>query len=381
MRIEPFEMERWQSTWEHRVDYNLSESGVHPLSVAELLALPGSPESPLPDLDRIRLGYAQGNGAEPLRERVARLYPGAEPDQVLITHGGAEANFLTTLRLVEPGDEVVMMLPNYMQTHGLAGGWGGRLRPWPMNPDDNWEPDPAALDDLVGPRTRLIIITNPNNPTGRVLGDPLLEAVASAAERSGAWVLSDEIYRGAEREGSPAPTMWGRYDRLVITSGLSKAYGLPGLRTGWAVTADRGLSEALWSYHDYSTICPSPLTEALALYALDPERREQILARTREIINRNLPLLIEWLQRRPEMFTYTPGEAGAILWIRYHLAVGSSDLAERVRAEQSTLIVPGDQFGQDRYLRLGFGTEPDYLLAGLERLYRVLQTYEADGPR
>jgi aspartate/methionine/tyrosine aminotransferase len=374
MRIEPFEMERWQSTWEHKVAYNLSESGVHPLSVEELLELPGADGGLVPAaLLDLRLGYTQGNGAEALRERIALLYPGADLENVLVTHGGAEANFLTTLRLLEPGDEVVMMLPNYMQTHGLVRGWGATVRGWPLRRELEWRPDPDELARLVNPKTRLIIITNPNNPTGRVLGEAFLDAVARAADRVGAWVLSDEIYRGAERDGQETPSMWGRCERLVITSGLSKAYGLPGLRIGWAASPDREMVHALWTYHDYSTICLSPITETLAIHALEPERRRRILERTRAILNRNLPLLLEWVDAQAGLFDYVPPDAGAILWVKYALEVNSSELAERARADESTLIVPGDQFGMDHYLRLGYGPEPDYLVEGLTRLRRVLE--------
>lgn len=375
MRIEPFQMERWQSTWEHRVAFNLSESGVHPLTLAGLLQMPGGAPSLEQDalMDTL-LGYAQGNGREDLRERVAAIYPEAEIGDVLITHGGAEANFLTTLRLIEPGDNVVMMLPNYMQTHGLVRGWGAEVRAWEMREERAWFPDPAELLDLVDDTTKLIIVTNPNNPTGRVFREDLLDAVVEAASSVGAWILADEVYRGAEVEGPETPSFWGRYDRLIITSGLSKAYGLPGLRIGWAVTPDSDLATALWSYHDYTTICPSPITERLAAFALEPARRQNILERTRGVLRRNLPLLLEWVDAAGDLFEYVRSDAGAILWLRYTLGIGSSELAERVRAEQDTLIVPGDQFGMDHYLRIGYGPEPDYLQEGLDRLRTVLES-------
>ncbi|MFO7768770.1 MAG: aminotransferase class I/II-fold pyridoxal phosphate-dependent enzyme, partial [bacterium] len=303
MRIEPFVMERWQSTWEHRVSYNLSESGVHPLTIRELLGMEGGEASLDPDrLMDTRLGYAQGNGREDLRERIAANYDGAGADDVLVTHGGAEANFLTTLRLIEPGDEVVMMLPNYMQTHGLVRGWGAAVRPWHLRPDADWDPDMEELEAAVNEKTRLIILTNPNNPTGRVFTGEVLDRVAEIADRVGAWVLSDEIYRGAELDGEETPSMWGRTGRLIVTSGLSKAYGLPGLRIGWAASPDTGLVAELWSYHDYSTICPSPATEALAAFALEPQRRENILGRTRGILRENLPLLLEWVEDQGDLF-------------------------------------------------------------------------------
>lgn len=376
MRIAPFVMERWQSTYEHQVSYNLSESGVHSLTVVELLELPGG-GNPLTGSGLLEtgLGYAQGNGAEHLREYISEIYPSSGVDNVLVTHGGAEANFLTTLQLLEAGDEAIVMLPNYMQTHGLVEGWGAVVTPWMLREENGWQPDTAELEELVTDRTKLIIITNPNNPTGLVFGASILESVVAAAGRVGAWILADEIYRGAEVEGPETPSFWGRYDRLVITSGLSKAYGLPGLRIGWAASPSAEKIEELWSYHDYSTISPSTLTEALATHALEPARRQKILERTKGILRTNLPLLKEWVNRQEDTFDYVEPQAGAIMWVRYNLDVNSSELAERVRVEEDTLIQPGDHFGFDHYIRLGYGPEHDYLVEGLDRVRRVLDNY------
>jgi len=376
MRIDPFVMERWQSTYEHKVAYNLSESGVHPMTVGELLALPGggTPET-MESLAQTGLGYAQGNGAEQLRDYISAIYPGSGLDNVLVTHGGAEANFLSTLRLLNPGDEAVVMLPNYMQTHGLIGGWGAEVKPWMLNEKEGWQPDILELEDIVSDKTRLIVITNPNNPTGLTFGASLLEGVVAAAERVGAWILADEIYRGAELEGPETPSFWGRYDRLLVTSGLSKAYGLPGLRIGWVVSPSTEMIEELWSYHDYSTIGPSTVTQALAIHALEPARRQNILQRTRGILNTNLPTLKEWVDQQKGMFKYVDPQAGAIMWVRYKLDVNSSELAERVRVDEDVLIQPGDQLGVDNYIRLGYGTEPDYLIEALTRVKRVLENY------
>ncbi len=378
MHIDPFVMERWQSTYEHQVGFNLSESGVHPLTVGELLDLPGG-DTGLSDADlhAVGLGYAQGNGDEGLREHIAAIYPGAGLPNILLTHGGAEANFLTTLRLIEPGDEAVIMLPNYMQTPALVEAWGGTVRPWLLTEAGGWAPDIGELDDLITPQTRLIVITNPNNPTGLVFGEEVLEAVVAAAERVGAWILADEIYRGAEISGPETPSFWGRYDRLLVTSGLSKAYGLPGLRIGWIVSPEVDLVNELWAYHDYTTIAAARITEVLARHALEPERRRRILERTRGILNRNLPLLKAWLDTQEGLFSFVEPQAGAIMWVRYDLEVNSSELAERVRVEEDVLIEPGDHFGVDRYLRLGYGPEPDYLAEALEGVKRVIEHYQA----
>ncbi len=362
MKLEPFALERLQSTYEHQVDFNLSESGVEPLTLAELVEDPAARELLLAE----RLRYTQTNGTRPLRETIAGFYPGAGADHVQVTSGGAEANYLTTWNLLEPGDEVVMMVPNFMQASGLARAFGATVTEWPLLAGP-WRIDVDGLDRLISSRTKLIVICNPNNPTGARFEAADLDRIAAIADRHGSWILSDEIYRGAERDGRETPTMWGRSARVLVTSGLSKAYGLPGLRIGWIAGPEDRIA-SLWSYHDYTTIAPAALSDALARHALAPARRAQLLARTRGILNRNYPIIAAWLDAHQGLFTYAPPDAGGMLYARYHAAINSTELVTRLRLEKSVLAVPGDHFGMDHYLRLGFGGDPDDLRQGLARL-------------
>jgi aspartate/methionine/tyrosine aminotransferase len=370
MKLEPFAMERMQSTYENEVDFNLSESGVYPLTVRELLDDAADCDAVL---DR-PLVYTQSNGTRELRQRIAALYPGSTEANVQVTNGGSEANYIVTWRLVEPGDEVVLMVPNYMQTWGLTRAFGGNVREWKLRPDHaarRWVADTDDLRRLVTAKTRLIIICTPNNPTGARLTDDELDAICRIAGEHGAWVLSDEIYRGAERDGRESPSVWGRYERVVVTSGLSKAYGLPGLRIGWIV-GPADLAASTWSYHDYTTIAPGALSDHLARAALVPAQRQRLLGRTRQIVRDNFPMLEAWLSSQPGAFEWIPPDAGAICYARYHYDINSLELAHRLRTEKSVLIVPGDHFGMDRYIRFGYGERADYLQAGLERVSALL---------
>jgi aspartate/methionine/tyrosine aminotransferase len=374
MKVEQFAMERMQSTWENLVEFNLSESGVYPMTPRELLQ-----DTDLNLVLDQPLVYTQSNGTPQLRSLIAGLYPGSSAEHVQVTNGGSEANYICVWRLVEPGDEVVMLVPNYMQTWGLVRGFGGTVREWPLIEDRSagrWRPDLDALARLVTERTRLIVICTPNNPTGATLTGDELDAIARIAAKRGAWVLSDEVYRGAELAEHETPSMWGRYDRVIITSGLSKAYGLPGLRIGWIVAPPEFVAST-WAYHDYTTIAPGALSDRLARVALDPARRPAILARTRRIVRENLPLVEGWLRAHDPMFSWIPPQAGAIVYVRYNYAINSTELATRLRTEKSVLIVPGDHFGMDGYLRLGFGERPEYLRDGLERLHALLSTLAA----
>jgi len=376
MRLDTFEMERLQSTWENRVRFNLSESSVFPMSVRQLVG-----EEPLlEELLDTPLIYNQSNGTDELREAIAALYPGATLDHVEVTNGGAEANFVSIYAMLEAGDEVVVVLPIYGQIPGLLRSFGMRVRTVALREERGWDLDPAELDEAVTASTRMIVLCNPNNPTGAVLSDEATDAVIRAAARSGAWIHADEIYQGSERDGWVTPTFWGRHDRVIVTNGLSKAYGLPGLRIGW-ITAPPELIAKMWSYHDYITIAPATLSDRLARIAVSPEGRPLCLARTRQICKSNFETLRGWLQRHGETFRLVEPRAGAIAFVHYDLAIGSSELIERLRVEKDVLVVPGDHFGMDHFLRIGYGPEPDILREGLERLSALLEEIRTQGAR
>jgi hypothetical protein len=373
MKFEPFLLERLQSIWEHKVAWNLAESGVHPLRVEELAASADDRHALL----RQDLSYTQTNGTQELRTLVAGMYHAATAAHVQITNGGSEANFVALAALVRPEDEVIVMTPNYMQVEGVGRALGASVRPWPLLLDDGggarparWKPDLDGLRAMVNAKTRLIAICNPNNPTGARLTASELDGICALAASHGAWVLSDEIYRGAELDGVETATVFGRYERTIVASGLSKAYALPGLRIGWVV-APPALVEEMWGIHDYTTIAPGAINDLLARVALAPARREVLLARTRGILRTNYAILRRWIERRPAL-SHVPPEAGAIAFLQYSYDVGSTALAERIRSEQSVLLVPGDHFGMDGYLRFGYGCDPELLLGGLTRVGDVL---------
>lgn len=367
MKIETFKMERMQSTWENVVDYNLSESGVHPLTLEEFL----TPEE-LSGLARVPVGYTQSNGTEELRERIRALYPGIGPGGILATAGSSEANFLLMWSLIEPGDEVVFELPNYMQMWGLLRGFGASVKPFRLREELGWQPDPDELAKLVTPKTKLIVVTNPNNPTGSVLSAASMTSIVALADKVGAWILADEVYQGAELSGVRTPSFFGKYDKVLAVNGLSKAYGLPGLRIGWIAGPDDAVGRT-WPYHDYTTISPSALSDRLATIALSPGTRERILARTRGILNANFPVLDRWLKAQDEIFSYRPPQAGAICYARYDLRINSTELVEKLIREKSVLLVPGDHFEMDGCLRFGYGPEEPYLLAALGRVAETLK--------
>ena len=365
MTFHPFEMEKMMSVWETDVDYNLSESGVHPMTVSELLG-----DAPVEDLLARGLGYPHVNGIPALRERIAALYGhGATPGSVLVTVGCAEALYITIQTVTRPGDEVAIQVPNYMHAWGTAKNLGLHVREFRLRPEAGWALDVDELNSVVTDRTRLIAVCNPDNPTGYILTEAEMDAVVAAAERSGAWLLCDEVYAGAERTtDEETPSFWGRYDKVLALNSLSKAYGLPGLRTGWVV-GPPGTVDDIWRRHEYTTLSVTMLSNHLAAHALSPDVRPRILARTREKIRHGWSILEGWLAQ--QRWEATPPAAAAIAFVQYHLDVNSTALVDRLIREKSVLVVPGDHFLMDGWLRISFGPPEDYLRAGLERI-RVL---------
>ncbi len=362
MPFYPFELERWQSEFEHRVWANLSESGVHPMTIAELLDVG---DGSLEELAAVRLGYSQGDGTDELREAIAALYPGATEANVTVTTGSSEANFITVWSLVEPDDHVAVMTPTYMQTPGLAKNFGATITEFGLHTERGWEPDLDEITEAIVPGSRLVIVTNPNNPTGHVLSDDARNAIIARAGEVGAWILADEVYQGAELNGQMTPSFWGEYDRLVIVNGLSKAYGLPGLRLGWAIGPKEFKTEVV-RRHDYTVICPSSASDYLANRAL--AAREHILRRTRKILSDNYPILDKWLKQFGGLFEWHVPQCGAICFVRYAHALGALDLVERVRERHDILLVAGDHFDRPHHIRFGFGNEQGELKEALERL-------------
>ena len=366
--FQPFLMERMMSKWENVVDYNLSESGVHPVTVRELVDDPAV----IDELLSTELGYAQANGVIELRERIAAFYPGATPDNVLVTVGCAEANFITLQTMLRPGEEMVMMLPNYMQVWGIAHNLGFQVKPFNLKEERGWALDLDELNGTVSEKTKLMAVCNPDNPTGYILTEAEMDAVVAAADRVGAWILADEVYSGAERlTDTQTPSFWGRYDKVLAHNSLSKAYGIPGLRIGWVVGPADTVDD-IWARHEYTTISATTLSNHLAAIALSPEVRPRLIKRARDYIRRGYPILDAWMEDHEGTFSVVPPQAAAIAFVRYHLDVNSTELVNRLTREKSVLIMPGDHFGLDHHLRISFGLPPDYLRAGLDRIHELI---------
>ena len=370
--FQPFALEQFLSENEEGVRYNFSESGVHPLTVGELLDLAGQDDQALRGLS---LNYPEVRGQAALRERIAALYSAASADNVLVTVGASEANGLVVDALLEPGDEVVCFRPTYQQLSGKAVNCGIDVRWVDLVEADGWRIDFRQLEASVSPRTKLIALVNPHNPTGHIFDADERAAIVAAAERVGAWIVADEVYRGTERQSNAeTPSFWGEASRVVAINSMSKAYGLPGLRLGWLV-ADEAALQTLWRRHEYATISASALGNALATIALESGVRESLLARSRELVRTGFEVLLEALPS--DIFSVVPSQASAMSFVAYDLDVPSLDLAGRLVREHDTLVLPGACFGREHHFRFSSALPEPYLKEGLARLVRLARTIKA----
>jgi aspartate/methionine/tyrosine aminotransferase len=363
MKIPRFEMERMQSTWENVVEMDMSESGIRPVTLREL----GEMGLDLDTILNMPLGYSQSNGTIPLRETLAEQYPGATPDHIEVTNGTSEANYLLALSLLKEGDEVALEVPNYMQFGGVPESVGAVIRRFRLSLDHDWEPDWEEFEAAVNQKTRLVYLSNPNNPTGSVLSDEAMRRIVARCEEVGAYLLADEVYLGAEIYRERTKSFWGMSDRVIVTSGLSKAYGIPGVRIGWIVGPKEEVAEC-WTQHDYITIGPNKMSDLVARTAVRPENRERLYSRTRTILQHNLPIMREWIAGFNGFLQFREPVAGALCLVRYGSQTPSYPLCERVRVNQSVLIVPGVHLGLEGYLRLWLGGKPEFLTEGLRRV-------------
>lgn len=361
MKIPRFEMERMQSTWENVVEMDMSESGVRPVSLRELgemgLDIDGILDTPL--------GYSQSNGTIPLREALSAVYPGATPDHIEVTNGTSEANYLLALALLRDGDEAAFQVPNYMQLWGVPQSLGAKVNCFRLQIDRDWAPDWDEFERAVNPKTRLVYVSNPNNPTGSVLSPDDMRRIVRRCEEVGAYLIADEVYQGAEIDAPRTPSFWGMSDRVIVTSGLSKAYGIPGVRIGWIV-GPRDVVAQCWTQHDYLTIGPNKISDMVARVAV--ANREKLYARTRAILQQNLPAMRAWVESFGGFLTFRAPVAGALCLMRYNSPVPSLEIVERVRVNQSVLIVPGAHLGLEGFLRIWLGGKPEFLAEGLRRI-------------
>jgi aspartate/methionine/tyrosine aminotransferase len=380
VKIEVFALERWLTTYETRASFDLAESGIYPMTTRDLLALE-PPESWSRTMNRLldlRLGYSEAPGSIALRSMIAETYVNTTPDDVLVTTGAIEANYLLFNVLLEPGDHVVAMAPAYQQLLSVPQAIGCDVSRWEIQAQDGFHFNVDTLEQLVSPRTRLIVLNTPHNPTGAMLTEDDLRRVYGLAESVNAWVLADEAYRWLtmpDCASGPAPMR--NLGELGISVGtLSKPFGLPGLRIGW-IAGPPDLIAACWAARDYVSLSPGKLNDALAVLAL--RHRDALIERTRQIVTQNLETARSWFAANEDLVAWCPPCGGLLALMAYALDIPSLELANALAEEASVMLAPGSAFSIEHHLRIGIGQEPEIFAEGLERTTGYLRRLRAEG--
>jgi aspartate/methionine/tyrosine aminotransferase len=380
VKIETFALERWMSTWEVKVEFDIAESGIYPMSTRELLDFepPAERDQLLSHLLDLRLGYSEARGTEELRSIIATTYENTNADEILVTTGAIEANFLLFNALLEAGDHVVAVYPAYQQLFSVARAIGCDVSLWELRPENDFKYDLDELDRLVNDKTRLMVINTPHNPTGAMLSAEQVKRIYGLADSVGANVLSDEAYRWLELPGGDpfAPPIRNLGPRGISVGTISKPFGLPGLRIGW-IAASADLIAKCWGMRDYVSLSPGKLNDALAVQAF--KHIDRIVERTHAIVGENIPAAQRWFDEHADLVSWTPPRGGLLALMRYNLTVPSKDLSDRLAAEYSVMLAPGSAFGYEGYLRLGVGQNPPVFAEGLRRTADCLESLRRRG--
>jgi aspartate/methionine/tyrosine aminotransferase len=302
-----------------------------------------------------------------------------DPDDVLITAGAAEANYLAFRQLLSADDEVVTESPGWPQAGVMARAIGARLREVPRREENGWLLDPDDLGRVVTDKTRLIFLTNPNNPTGRLIPAHDLARIVQIADRVGAHLLVDEVYAGLEWSGPRPPSIAGMYARGITTGSVSKALGLQGLRTGWMISPDRGVIRDAMILRENSSEIMNVLGEHIGEIALRPDRLASALTTARAEAIEALDMLDAFVRDTPEL-SWTRPQAGLIGMARLARIEAEPFARRLLSAPFRTFLLPGTAYGLPNHVRLGVGGGPDVRLAeGLRRFKACLATLCENG--
>jgi aspartate/methionine/tyrosine aminotransferase len=351
MQIAPFKLERYFAKYEFTTEYLLCSSDCESMRIGELLAMePGANEA----LSAQWLGYTESTGGLELRRALSVLYDTIEPEDVLVHAGAEEAIFTFMQAMLRPGDHVVVHWPCYQSLLELARFIGCEVSLWRAREEDGWNPGVEALESLLRPNTRAIIMNTPHNPTGFLMPREDFERVNALAREAGALLFSDEVYRGSEYDPSARlPAACDLGEHAVSLGVMSKTYGLAGLRIGWIATHNRDVYERAALLKDYTTICSSAPSEFLATLAL--RHREVLVDRNVGILKKNLDIMAAFFNRHAAQFTCVLPCAGSMAFPRY-LGGKVDAFCDKLVREAGVLLLPGSVYDEhDNHFRLGLG--------------------------
>lgn len=369
MRIDTFKIEEWMNYYCPSAKYDLTTTCIEPMSIRELINLSGDDEF-LKVFDT-KLTYGEIKGTPRLKNLIQTLYTNQQAENITITHGAIGANQLVFHSLIDKGDEVLSVVPTYQQHYSIPKSLGAKVNLLFLREENQWLPNLKEMEKMLSPKTKIICINNPNNPTGAVIPDDMLEKIVELAKNNNCWILSDEVYRGLNLNGkSYSKSIADIYDKGISVGSMSKTYSLPGLRVGW-VCAKEELIKEINKHREYNTISISTLDEFFASIAL--ENRDKIAERNLKIMKNGLSILNDWLNEEIYVKTNLP-QGGTTALVRYKKEIPSKTLCRNLLSKTGVAILPGEVFEMENFVRIGFCTQPQTLETGLKEFSKFLRT-------
>ncbi|EFR01316.1 tyrosine aminotransferase [Nannizzia gypsea CBS 118893] len=373
--VQPFAVEQWMDEYETTAKYNIAETCSSSISLDDLCAFAGDTRpADLFDSSR-KLGYGAIRGSEELRSAIARLHAGSYEgaaaqvptlDNVLITPGAINANFLLLYTLVHVGDHVVCHYPTYQQLYSVPESLGAEVTLWKTSAEKDWELNVDELTGLIKENTKLIILNNPQNPTGKTIPTKDLQQIINIARERNIYVFCDEVYRplfhSLDTTQRPASAYSLGYDKVIITGSVSKAYALAGIRIGWIIANKEMINQCLHA-RDYTTISVSQLDDKVASFALGEKRVSNLLARNMSLAKHNLDILAAFVEEFSSVCDWYKPLAGTTAFVRFSkngVPVDDVGLCKMVFERVGVMFVPGGHcFGPEfkGFVRIGYVCE------------------------
>ena len=369
MHIKPFGIEMWMNEFEDHCKYNLAETCVKSMTIGELIEVSGKNTKLSEELANMKLTYGEITGSKQLRKNIASLYKNQTTENVMVTHGAIGANSLVYNTLISKGDKVVSILPTYQQHYSIPESLGAELSILKLKPEHKFLPDINELKQLIKPDTKLIALTNPNNPTGSLMDKTLLLEIVDIARTCDAYIICDEVYRGTNQNDPEYGTsIVDIYDKGISTGSMSKTYSLAGLRLGW-ITASPDILKDVFIHRDYNTISVGVIDDYFALMAL--ENREKIALRNTTITRNNLEILDNWVKNE-RFFSYVKPNAGTTALLKYEFNIPSREFCIQILKNTGVLFAPGSAMDMEGWIRIGYANDPKILTQGLTVLSAYL---------
>ena len=366
MKIKPFAVEEWMNAWEVGAKYNIAETCVDSISMNELFELTGEDKTEF--LNRLcarRLSYGDIEGLPEFRKGVCGLYKTLNIENIVPTHGASGANHHVFYSLISPGDRVVSIMPTYQQLYSIPESYGADVQILHLSKENNYLPDLEKLRRLVTPKTKMICINNPNNPTGALMSEQILREIVEIARSADAWILCDEVYRHLSQEDGWCPSIVDLYEKGISVSSMSKVFSLAGLRLGWIATHDMSVVKSCLSHRDYNLVSCGVFDEMLAAEAL--KHRDKLLERSRKIVRENLQILDNWVSSEPHV-SYVKPKAGTTALVYYDLDISSYEFCEEMYKKTGAFVTHGDCFEVPHSMRIGYAYGKQDLIDGLKAI-------------